>query len=46
MAGLGFGVDLVAARKVGARVAAAAIGALLFLSTGTLVVLKLVGIAD
>jgi uncharacterized integral membrane protein (TIGR00698 family) len=43
MAGLGFGVELAAVRRVGPRVALAALGALLFLSGATVAVVKVAG---
>ena len=44
MAGLGFGVELAAVRRVGPRVAAAALGALLFLAAATVAAVKLVAL--
>lgn len=44
MAGLGFGVDLTAVRKVGPRVAATVVASLLFLAGLTVIVLRLTGI--
>jgi uncharacterized membrane protein YadS len=44
MAGLGFGVELGAARRVGPRVAAAAAASLLFLGILTVAVLRLGGL--
>lgn len=45
MAGLGFGVELTAVRRVGARVGAAVLASLLFMTAVSLILIRLLGIA-